>query len=47
VFYELTAQRPPFNAFNIQGLVQKIKKSKLARLPDAGYSGEWRDIINL
>lgn len=46
VFYELTAQRPTFNAFNIHGLVSKIKKNKLAPLPDS-YSKEWRDVIEL
>lgn len=46
VFYELTAQRPTFNAFNIHGLVSKIKKNKLAPLPST-YSSEWRDIINM
>lgn len=46
VFYELTAQRPTFNAFNIHGLVSKIKKNKLAPLPNS-YSPEWRDVIAL
>eukprot|EP00775_Hariotina_reticulata_P008920 gene8920-9097_t len=46
VFYELTAQRPTFNAFNIHGLVSKITKHKLAPLPD-GYSQDWKDIISL
>lgn len=46
VFYELTAQRPTFNAFNIHGLVSKIKKNKLAPLP-TNYSEEWRDAIAL
>lgn len=46
MFYELTAQRPTFNAFNIHGLVSKIKKNKLAPLPD-GYSNEWREVIGL
>lgn len=46
VFYELTAQRPTFNAFNIHGLVSKIKKNKLAPLPST-YSAEWRDVVAL
>jgi hypothetical protein len=46
VFYELTAQRPTFNAFNIHGLVSKIKKNKLAPLPST-YSTEWRDVVSL
>jgi NIMA (never in mitosis gene a)-related kinase len=46
VFYELTAQRPTFNAFDIHGLVSKIKKNKLAPLPPS-YSTEWRDVVSL
>lgn len=46
VFYELTAQRPTFNAFNIHGLVSKIKKNKLTPLP-ASYSQDWRDVVEL
>ncbi|WIA34396.1 hypothetical protein OEZ86_012732 [Tetradesmus obliquus] len=46
VFYELTAQRPTFNAFNIHGLVSKIRKNKLAPLPDS-YSEAWREVIHL
>jgi NIMA (never in mitosis gene a)-related kinase len=46
VFYELTAQRPTFNAFNIHGLVSKIRKNKLAPLPD-GYSEAWKEVIHL
>jgi len=46
VFYELTAQRPTFNAFNIHGLVSKIKKNKLTPLPNS-YSSDWRDTIEL
>jgi hypothetical protein len=46
VFYELTAQRPTFNAFNIHGLVSKIKKNKLAPLPSS-YSADWKDAIEL
>jgi hypothetical protein len=46
VFYELTAQRPAFNAFNITGLVTKIQRNKLPPLPDT-YSAAWRGIIAL
>jgi NIMA (never in mitosis gene a)-related kinase len=46
VFYELTAQRPTFNAFNIHGLVSKIRKNKLAPLPD-NYSEAWKEVVHL
>jgi hypothetical protein len=46
VFYELSAQRPAFNAFNIHGLVAKIKKHKLAAIPES-YSEEWGQTINM
>lgn len=46
VFYELTALKPAFNAFNIHGLVTKIRRHKMAPLP-AGYSSEWGDLITL
>lgn len=38
--YELTALRPAFTAFNIHGLVNKIKKAVVAPLPNT-YSAEW------
>lgn len=44
VMYELTALRPAFTAFNIQGLVHKIKKSAVAPLPTT-YSAEWCTVI--
>jgi hypothetical protein len=46
VFYELTAHRPAFNAFNIHGLVTKIRRHRMAPLP-GGYSAEWCDLIAL
>lgn len=46
VFYELTARRPAFNAFDIHGLVAKIRRQRAAPLPP-GYSAEWADIIAL
>ncbi|GBF87695.1 hypothetical protein Rsub_00406 [Raphidocelis subcapitata] len=46
VFYELTAQRPAFQAFNIHGLVAKIRRHRAAPLP-SGYSAEWAGIISL
>lgn len=45
-FYELTAQRPAFNAFNIHGLVTKIRRHRMAPLP-AGYSADWGALISL
>lgn len=44
--YELSALRPPFNAFNITGLAQKIRKSTLTALPSM-YSAAWSKIIDL
>lgn len=44
VFYELSAQRPAFDAFNISGLVTKIKNSKLTPMPSQ-YSEEWQELI--
>lgn len=46
VFYELTARRPAFNAFNIQGLVAKIRRHKAPPLPP-GYSAAWADVVML
>lgn len=44
--YELTAQRPAFNAFNIHGLVTKIRRHRMAPLPP-GYSAEWGGLVAL
>lgn len=44
VMYELTAQRPPFTAFNIHGLINKIKRSPMPALP-SGYSAEWCNVV--
>lgn len=44
VMYELTALKPAFNAFNMHGLIHKIRKASLAPLPSQ-YSSEWRTII--
>lgn len=46
MFYELTARRPAFNAFNIHGLVTKIRGHKAPPLPQ-GYSAEWGDLVML
>jgi hypothetical protein len=42
--YELTAMRPPFDAFNIRGLVEKITKYVAPPLP-AEYSDNWKNIV--
>jgi hypothetical protein len=44
VLYELTALRPPFDAFNIRGLVDKICRNAPPPLP-AEYGEEWKAII--
>ncbi|KAK3236838.1 hypothetical protein CYMTET_53047 [Cymbomonas tetramitiformis] len=44
ILYEMTALRPAFTAFNMQGLVQKIKKVQISPLP-SGYSKEWNETI--
>lgn len=33
VLYELSAQKPPFTAFNIHGLIHKIKRAPMPALP--------------
>ena len=40
LMYELTAQRPPFTAFNIQGLIHKIKTAPAPPLPTT-VSADW------
>lgn len=42
--YELTTLKPPFNAFNLAGLVTKIKKGALPPMPTS-FSPEWVSII--
>lgn len=44
VFYELSAMKPPFNAFNLAGLVQKIKRATLPPIP-SHYSAEWSTVL--
>lgn len=44
VFYELTAKRPAFSAFDISGLFHKVKNSSPPSLPKE-YSQEWRSLI--
>eukprot|EP00873_Tetraselmis_striata_P009555 jgi/Tetstr1/429819/TSEL_019686.t1 len=44
VMYELTAQRPAFTAFNLQGLIRKIKTSKLVPIT-SGYSDGYLSIL--
>lgn len=46
MFYELTARRPAFNAFDIHGLVTKIRRHKAPPLP-GGYSQGWTDLVAL
>ena len=42
--YELTTLKPPFNAFNLAGLVAKIKRAALPPIP-AGYSADWAGVL--
>eukprot|EP00198_Chlamydomonas_reinhardtii_P002885 XP_001692221.1 predicted protein [Chlamydomonas reinhardtii] len=44
VMYELTTLKPPFNAFNLAGLVAKIKRAALPPIP-AGYSADWAGVL--
>eukprot|EP00899_Mesostigma_viride_P009983 jgi/Mesvir1/18987/Mv18948-RA.1 len=44
IMYELTALKPAFTAFNMDGLINKIKRASIAALP-SHYSPEWRSII--
>ncbi|KAK9828989.1 hypothetical protein WJX72_003257 [[Myrmecia] bisecta] len=45
VMYELTALRPAFTAFNVGGLIQKIKTGSTAALSNAHYSTEWCALV--
>ncbi|PNH01571.1 Serine/threonine-protein kinase Nek4, partial [Tetrabaena socialis] len=44
VMYELTSLKPPFNAFNLSGLVAKIKRAALPPIP-AVYSADWSALL--
>ena len=44
MFYELSALRPAFNAFNLHGLVSKIKRNGVAPLPNT-YSEDWCNLV--
>ena len=44
VMYEMTALRPAFNAFNIQGLIHKVQHCAAAALP-LSYSVEWCGLV--
>ena len=44
VFYELSTLKPPFNAFNLAGLIAKIKRAALPPIGN-GYSPEWAALI--
>jgi hypothetical protein len=44
VMYELTTLKPPFNAFNLAGLVAKIKRAALPPIPPC-YSADWTAIL--
>ena len=45
VLYEMCAQKPPFQATDIQGLFRKICAGVFPRIPNH-YSNELADIIN-
>ncbi len=42
--YELTALKPAFNAFNIDGLIHKIRRGGVAALPPS-YSQDWSALV--
>ena len=44
MIYEMTALRPAFNAFNIQGLIHKVQHCTAAALP-LSYSAEWCGLV--
>jgi len=44
IMYELTALKPAFNAFNMHGLIHKIRKGSLPPMPSQ-YSSQWRSLI--
>ncbi|KAG2482829.1 hypothetical protein HYH03_018266 [Edaphochlamys debaryana] len=44
VMYELTTLKPPFNAFNLAGLVAKIKRAAPPPIPSC-YSADWGALL--
>lgn len=42
--YELSTLKPPFNAFNLAGLIAKIKRATLPPIPGA-YTPEWSNLV--
>jgi hypothetical protein len=48
VFYELSYQRPPFNAFDISGLAKKIQEEAPPKPPGEAaphYGDNWRALL--
>ena len=44
VFYEMLCLKPPFTAFNVQGLAKKVLKTKPAPIPEH-FSAEVRELV--